>query len=154
MSRDAGTPGLGTTPTQNAFYASTYTKATKMAQPTRFGRIPTKNNTMGRTRNSPFSYRCKKKPKKTDVQVLETRAASPHAPPVIHELANEPHAPFTLPIRVGNEPFKVHIKAQDPLSLFMYFFGGFEALSVVCAAINTDTEKSRRTVNSNETPRP
>lgn len=124
-----------------------------MAQPTRFGRIPTKKVAWEEREILPVIATTKKR-KKNDVQVLETRAASPSAPAVIHQLASEPYALFTPPIRVANEPFQVRIKARDPLSLFIYFFGGFEALSVVCAATNADAEKSRNAAKSGETPRP
>ena len=80
--------------------------------------------------------------------MLETRAASPSAPPVIHQLANEPYAPFTPSIQVINECFQVLLKAQDPLSLFLTFFGGFESLSVVCAATNAHAEKRASADNS------
>ena len=39
-------------------------------------------------------------------EVLETRAASPNAPPVIHELANALPVDFTPSIKVANECFK------------------------------------------------
>lgn len=123
-----------------------------MTQPTRFGRIPTKKVPWEERKILPLADTAKRS-KKNDVQVLETRAASPHAPPVIHELANEPHAPFTPSIRVGNELYNVLIEARDPLSLFMYFFGGFEALSVVCTATNADAEKCVAGQKSDETPR-
>jgi hypothetical protein len=124
-----------------------------MTQPTRFGRVPTKKVPWEEREILPLATAAKKS-QKNEVQVLETRAASPHAPPIIHELANEPHAPFTPSIRVDNEPFKVRIDSRDPLSLFMYFFGGFEALSVVCNATNADAEKPWRPAKSDETPRP
>jgi hypothetical protein len=124
-----------------------------MTQTTRSGRVPTKKVPWEEREILPV-IAATKKSEKSHVQVLETRAASLNAPPVIHELASEPHAPFTPPIRVANEPFQVRIEARDPLSLFMCFLSGFEALSVVCAATNADAEKSRAAAKSNQTPRP
>jgi hypothetical protein len=71
-----------------------------------------------------FLYLQLQKTKKKQVHVLETRAATPNAPPVILQSVNEPYAPFTPPIQVINECFEVSLKAQDPLSLFLAFFGG------------------------------
>ena len=110
-----------------------------MTQPTRSGRVPTKKVPWEEREILPLAAATKKS-KKRHVQVLETRAASPNAPPVIHQLVNEPHAPFTPRIQVVNECFEVLSKAQDPLSLFLTFFGGFESLSVVCAATNDYAE--------------
>jgi hypothetical protein len=110
-----------------------------MTQPTRSGRIPTKKVPWeGQTVLPPSA--AVKKTKKSHVEVLETRAASPNAPPVIHELANALPVDFTPSIKVANECFKVLWKARDPLSLFLSFFGGFESLSVVCAATNAHAE--------------
>jgi hypothetical protein len=82
------------------------------------------------------------------VEVLETRAASPNAPPVIHEVVNAPPVDFTPPIQVPNDCFKVLWKAQDPLSLFLTVFGGFESLSVICAATNARAESQVSADNS------
>jgi hypothetical protein len=110
-----------------------------MTQPTRSGRVPTKKVPWEEREILPLAAATKKS-KIRHVQVLETRAARPNAPPVIHQLVNEPHAPFTPRIQVVNKCFKVLSKAQGPLSLFLTFFGGFESLSVVCAASNNYTE--------------
>jgi hypothetical protein len=123
-----------------------------MTQPTRFGRIPTKKVPWEEREILPIIGNTKKSAK-NHLQVLETRAASLHALRVIHELVDEPHAPFTPSIRVANEPYQVRIKARDPLSLFLYFLGGFEALSVVYNATNTDAEIQRAKVDSDKTPR-
>lgn len=68
-----------------------------MTQPTRFGRIPTKKVPWEEREVLPLSI-LGKKSEKNHVQVLETRAASPNAPPVIHELVNEPQVDYTPPI--------------------------------------------------------
>jgi hypothetical protein len=144
--------GLGTT-TQNAFYAPSQITATKMTQPTRSGRIPTKK-VPWEEREVLSLATAVKKSKKKEVQVLETRAASPSAPPVIQELVDAPPTDYTPPIQVGNECFKVLRDERDPLSLFMYFLGGFESLSVVCNATNERAEKSRGDNNSEPNARP
>ena len=87
---------LGTT-TQNAFYAPSQTTATKMTQPTRSGRIPTKKVPWEEREIPPLAIAAKKS-KKKEVQVLETRAASPNAPPVIYELVDAPPIDYSPPI--------------------------------------------------------
>jgi hypothetical protein len=86
--------------------------------------------------------------------VLETRAASPNAPPVVHELVDAPLTDYAPLIRVVNECFKVLRDERDPLSLFMYFLGGFKLLSVVCNATNERAEKHRAEDNSALNARP
>src|SRR4051812_1320897 len=110
-----------------------------MTQSRRSSRIPTKKVPWEEREVLPLSAAIKK-PKKSAIQVLETRAASPNAPPVIHELVDTPQVDFTPPIRVANECFQVLWPERDPLSLFLAFFGGFKSLSVVCDATNAHAE--------------
>jgi hypothetical protein len=124
-----------------------------MTQPTRSGRIPTKKVPWEEREILPLAVATKKS-KKKEVQVLETRAASPNTPPVVHELVDAPPTDYTPLIRVANECFKVLRDERDPLSLFMYFLGGFESLSVVCNATNKRAEKHRADDDSALNARP
>lgn len=106
-----------------------------MAQPTRFGRVPRQKIVWEASEVLPSSTNVKRS-KRNHVQVLETRAASPNAPAVVHQLVNEPQVDFSPPIQVPNDSFQVLLKEQDPLSLFLRFFGGSESLDIICAATN------------------
>ena len=110
-----------------------------MTQPTRFGRIPRQKIFFDEREVLRPSEKLKKS-NENHVQVLETRAASPNAPPVVHELASQQQIDYTPPIQVQNEPFKVLCNERDPLSLFIRFLGGFECLSMVCEATNAYAE--------------
>ena len=121
-----------------------------MAQPTRFGRIPRQKIIWEASQVLPPSTAVKKS-KKKQVQVLETRAATPNAPPVVHELASEPQVDFTPPIQVESEPFQLQWIEREPLSLFLRFFGGLESLEIVCAATNSRAESE---VPATPHPRP
>jgi len=102
-----------------------------MTQPTRFGRIP-RQKIFFDEREVLNPSEKQEKDEKSHVQVLETQAASPHAPPVVHELVDRLQIDYTPPIQVQNDPFEVLCNERDPLSLFMRFFGGFECLGLVC----------------------
>jgi hypothetical protein len=92
-----------------------------MAQPTRFGRIPRQKIVWEASQVLHPSVNVKKA-KKSKVQVLETRPASPGAPPVIHQLAAEQQVDFIPPIQVASEPFKILWIEREPLHLFLRFF--------------------------------
>lgn len=115
-----------------------------MAQPTRFGRLPRQKIIWEASQVLPLSA-IVKKIKKSKVQVLETRPASPSAPAVIHQLATEPQVDFIPPIQVASEPFDIRWIECDPLSLFLRFFGGFTCLEIVCAATNVRAESQAST---------
>ena len=110
-----------------------------MAQPTRSGRVP-RRKVIWEASEILDSTTNVKKSKNSKVQVLETRPASPSAPPVIHQLAAEPQVDFNPPIQVANKPFNIQWIERDPLSLFLRFFGGLTCLEIVCAATNARAE--------------
>jgi hypothetical protein len=77
-----------------------------MAQATRFGRIPRQKIIWEQSQVlNPSGIA--KKAKKGKVQVLETRPASPNAPPILQQLAAEPQPVFSPPRQVSSEPFDI-----------------------------------------------
>jgi hypothetical protein len=117
-----------------------------MANVTRFGRVPRQKIIWEASQILPPTAKVKRS-KRSHVQVLETRPASPSAPPVVHELAAEPQPNFIPPIPVENEPFQIQWIEQEPITLFLQFFGGFASLEIVCAAANVRAESQVFVVN-------
>src|SRR4051812_15295368 len=109
-----------------------------MAQPTRFGRIPTKKIPW-EERETTALHTHEKKTAKKEVVLPEKRAASLNAPLIIHQLAYEPLALFTPPILLDESPFIAHWIEREPLHLFLRFLGGMQSLIEICEATNNYT---------------
>lgn len=69
-------------------------------------------------------------------------------------MAREPQVDFTPPIIVVDEPFQVLWEEQDPLSLFLRFFGGLESLEAVSVATNARAERDFSASIQAPNPRP
>jgi len=124
-----------------------------MTQPTRFGRIPIQKVFFDERDILSLSEKPEKF-NKSHVEVLETRAASENAPPVVHELASQQPTAYSPPIQVDSRPFKVLCKAQDSMSLFMTFLGGIECLRIICIATNEYAAYQVSTTEQGSHPRP
>jgi hypothetical protein len=124
-----------------------------MAQPTRFGRIPTKKIPW-EERESLAHAAPAKKTAKNDLVVPPKRAASPNAPPLIHELAREPPAAFAPPILLDESPFLVHWIERLPMQLFIRFLGGMQSLIMICEATNVYADRQLAKPTSAKEPRP
>lgn len=117
-----------------------------MPQPTRFGRVPRQKIIWEQSEVLDLSAKPKKGSKR-QVQTLQTRPASPNDSAVVRELAAEPQPQFNPPIQVAEEPFQMQWIEQEPLNLFLRFFGGFESLEIVCAATNARAESQESTTS-------
>lgn len=124
-----------------------------MAQPTRFGRVPTKKVPWEERELFALAPHVKK-PSKKEVVIPPKRAASPNAPPLMHQLVCEPPATFTPPILLDESPFRPLWIERKPMQLFICFLGGMQSLIMICEATNVYAEQQVTKQNSCKKPRP